>query len=272
MSARRFVVTLLLVACSEPESLTPAEFCRGMVALECTTHACCTLPSMIATPCDAGPAVLAETCDRRLFGTLATPSVRWDGLAAAAALERMRAQAASCTPPTAAELPGAFITGLAHAGDDCVTGLGSLTRGAACAEGICDPMAGRCVVPGPLNQLCYDDLQCGDGLFCPDAIPVGLCTMLQPTGIACDTQHANYCASGQCGADSGIPPADGGIDAGYITYGTCIPPLPDGTPCGEYDICDGWCVRNVCTHVSPTNRFFCQPPPPPPPPAPGVFG
>jgi hypothetical protein len=164
-----------------------------------------------------------------------------------------------------------LITGTGRVGDDCVTGLGVLTRGAACAEGICDPAAGRCIVPGAAGDVCYDDLQCGPGLLCPDPMGASICYAAIPIGSPCDTQYRAMCLSGQCSADAG-PGMDGGIDANVAVYGVCTPPLPDGTPCGQYDVCSGWCIAGRCSAVSPANRHFCQPPPPPPPQMWGVFG
>jgi hypothetical protein len=260
-----FVV--LVFGCSGPRSVTPTEFCQEWGAIQCTTHHCCSMPGITAVDCPANPAQMIDARCHLVFGDLHNPNVRWDGVAAAAALDRMRTQAQACTPPTSMDVPDAFITGTGQVGDDCTSGLGAITRFAACAAGTCDPNAGRCVTLGGQGAACLaDDQRCTADLYCP--MPADVCVPRTPIGGPCDSQHPAFCITRRCAADAGVPPADGSVDSGLPVNGTCQPPIPDGDPCGEFDTCNGRCLGGTCTTLSPSDQYFCAPPPP----IPGYFG
>ena len=271
MRSRVLGIVALMFGCASPTSVSPTEFCHQMLAIQCESHACCSMPALDTSDCPADTTLLFDAKCRLSFGDLSNPHVRWDGVAAAAALDRLRAQAVSCTPPTRMEVPDAFITGTARVGDDCTSGLGALTRFAACAAGTCDPNAGRCVTLGHEGDPCLaDDQRCTPDLQCPMPADggVAVCIPRTPIGGPCDNQHPAICVTQRCATDSGVPAADGGVDGGVVVRGACARPIPNGDPCGVYDTCEGRCIDGRCTTLSPVDLYFCAPPPP----IPGYFG
>jgi hypothetical protein len=265
---RHVIFSLLVLGCaSPPASVTPTEYCHQMLEIQCTTHHCCSMPGIAPPDCPSDPTQLISSRCNLIFGDLHNPHVRWDGVAAAQALDRLRMQAEACTLPTAMDVPDAFITGSGVVGDDCTSGLGAISRFAACAQGTCDPNAGRCVMLGGEGAPCLaDDQRCTPEFYCP--MPADVCVPRTPIGGPCDSQHPAICITQRCAADSGVPPADGGVDGGLPVNGTCQARIPDGEPCGQYDTCVGRCLNGVCTTLSPSDNYFCAPPPP----VPGYFG
>lgn len=280
-----------------PSGISPTQFCQGWLALRCAARACCSNPEIrdagcasdprlgLSLCCSSDPANNTALCGA-WFGTLENPNVRWDGVAAAAALERFRAQTGACSVSTAAELPDAFIAGSGVLGSDCTTHLGPDTRFAACAVGYCDPNAGRCIERGGVGAPCAispgspqgDDQRCLSDLYCPlidanvapgvDAGASPVCVARAPNGSACDSLNQAVCRSRYCAADSGVPPMDGGVDSGAPVQGNCAPPIADGNPCGPWDFCAGRCVNGRCVTLAPADDEYCAPPPP----RPGYFG
>lgn len=221
-----------------PVAVTPVEWCLELVRMNCvSTWTCCPNPARIAeftTPlarCETPETLEVNRliCEQLYSGVWDRPEFMWDGVAAAADLERRRAAVETCAvydeaPPT----PSLSV------GDQCAgAGLPAVARWACPSGTFCSGETfGFCTARSPIGSSCdpefaqcVDEAYCASDSVCYAASAVGgRCPCLP--GLRCDATDTCVVytpVGGACASDSecvsGTYP--GGVALGYCQFGFC---------------------------------------------------
>ncbi|MDH5672009.1 MAG: hypothetical protein OEZ06_07645 [Myxococcales bacterium] len=200
------------------------QVCARLAQIQCAGEAyCCDNPGRDRATCET---VMADGCVNELFldSVTASPVTGFDAGAASVAFTELERMASECDPGIAAfggsasGLMGMF-TGTIEAGGNCEPDGGPLglpsEPAAAAALASCTDIQSQACLPrltswsceprGQAGTKCFSDLNCVDGLYCPNptfAVTTNAtCTPRRPVGQACSTPNeceSLFCKGGAC--------------------------------------------------------------------------
>lgn len=215
---------------SAGNNVTPGTICTRLAQIQCAGEAyCCENPGRDRPSCEAAQA--AACAEGMVDMVAADPKAGFDAAHAATAFTQLEQMASMCDPTVASW--GATTTGFIgifkgsfNPGEECgPTSFVPDQKQAAVAIASCNniettaclpgsnTLLGNwtCAAKGPADSVCLTDLNCQDGLYCPN-------------------------------------PA---LAAGTPGRGKCAPRLADGSPCGAGNECTSlYCINGSCAPPS----------------------
>jgi hypothetical protein len=195
------------------------QVCARLAQIQCAGEAfCCTNPGRDRATCETAQ---TNFCTMQLYLDAITQNkiTAFDPASAAAAYEGLEQRASQCDPSIssfAASVPGllGMMKGTVAANGSCSpAGLDNASAAAALASckdvatTACLPktaLAWSCAARGGAGASCFTDINCTDGLYCPNPnaeIGTKQCTMRKPVGSACSGASecvSLYCKGGAC--------------------------------------------------------------------------
>jgi hypothetical protein len=199
------------------------QVCTRLAQIQCAGEAfCCENPGRDRATCET---IMRDGCINELYLDAMTenPDTGFDTTAAANAMTQIETMASTCDVGIAEfgaspeGLMGMF-RGTVAAGESCSPGLttnmaaaaGALTSCTDVASTACMPrsaLSWRCDPRGQVGDDCFSDLNCVDGLYCPNPefslSADAVCAQRLPEGSPCSLP--NECASLFCKAGACAP-------------------------------------------------------------------
>lgn len=206
------------------------QVCGRLAQIQCAGEAfCCSNPGRDRPSCEN---VMRAGCVNELYLDAITgnPISGFDPASAQFAFDRIEQLASECDPEIAhvgASQDGllGMLRGTIEAGGDCYQGIDKAQAAAALASCTnaattsCMPRSAfnwSCDPRGPVGTTCFTDLNCHEGLYCPNpaltsgGFGTGKCAARKPISGSC--RQANECASLFCKGGLCVEPT---VDAAY---------------------------------------------------------
>jgi hypothetical protein len=196
------------------------QVCTRLAQIQCAGEAfCCENPGRDRATCEV---VMRDGCINQLYLDAMTenPDTGFDPAAAATTMTQIETMASTCDVGIAEfgaspdGLMGMF-RGTVEAGESCSPGLTTNEAAAAGALASCadvnttaclprSALSWRCDPRGQVGDDCFSDLNCVDGLYCPNPdLDLGgaQCAQRLPDGSPCSLPNecaSLFCKAGQC--------------------------------------------------------------------------